>query len=432
MGSAHSYAKIETESMVKNSMVDSEVKKTPSGEAQSQDNFTQNPNSSSNPTSGSNLKNKVRDTANQWMERNRSLVLRQTPIWARSLIVFLLSLGSIAVLGSIFIRIDEVISVGGQLKSIGGTVAVKTPAGGKVSEIFFEDGDFVKKGDLLVRFDTRQASQEKQTLEKLIELEKKGLVSRLNTVSSQKDSLFSQKQVAAQRLKTSSKIADDMKLLVQQGGFQRIQYLKTLDDKYALEKQVAELDERISQLDLRSEQIKFDSSKTLDQLNNNLKGVELQLQYQNVTATVSGVIFDPQASAQGVLNSGERILSIVPQGELYAEIYVSNGDIGFVKEGIQTKVRVEAFPFTRYGELSAVVTQIGADALPPDTTNQFFSFPVKLKLNKSYLETNGIKIPLKPGMSVSANLKLRDKRLVSILSDLLVDQSDSLNKIRQQ
>ena len=79
------------------------------------------------------LKQKAGDAANRWMARNRSLVLRQTPVWAQSLAAILIGLSTTAVLGGIFFRIDEVVTVQGQLKSIGGTVEVKTPAGGRVA-----------------------------------------------------------------------------------------------------------------------------------------------------------------------------------------------------------------------------------------------------------------------------------------------------------
>ena len=103
-----------------------------------------------------------------------------------------------------------------------------------------------------------------------------------------------------------------------------------------------------------------------------------------------------------------------------------------MKPGQSAKVRVDAFPFTRYGELPATVSQIAADALEPNATQSFYRFPVKLKLEKSNLETDGIKIPLKPGMAITTNLKLRDKRVISLVSDLLVDQTDSVLSIRQQ
>ena len=68
------------------------------------------------------------------------------------------------------------------------------------------------------------------------------------------------------------------------------------------------------------------------------------------------------------------ILSIVPQDGLYAEVFVPNKDIGFVKIGQEAKVRVDAFPFTRYGEIDGSVETIGADALAPDETWVFIVF----------------------------------------------------------
>ena len=167
-----------------------------------------------------NLKSKLTDASDRWMERNRSLVLRQTPIWAKSLIVMLLSLGSIGILGGIFIRIDEIISVPGQLKSIGGTVEVKTPAGGKIENVYYEDGQFIEKGDLLIQFDITEALEQQKTLTKLIKLEESNLKSSLKTIDSQKNTFLSQRKVVEQRLNTKSKIVADMASLVEVGGFQ--------------------------------------------------------------------------------------------------------------------------------------------------------------------------------------------------------------------
>ena len=70
--------------------------------------------------------------------------------------------------------------------------------------------------------------------------------------------------------------------------------------------------------------------------------------------------------------------------------------------------------------------------LPPDRTYSFYRFPVKLRLEKSQLDSNGVSIPLKSGMSITTNLKLRDKRVISLISDIFVDQTDSVKSIRQQ
>ena len=121
------------------------------------------------------LQEKASNAANQWLARNRNLVLRQTPVWAQTMVGLLVGLGSVAVIGGIVFRIDEVVSVQGQLKSIGGTVEVETPAGGKIAETYVSDGDLVEKGQLLIVFDTREAKDKQGTLSRLIRLEKKSL-----------------------------------------------------------------------------------------------------------------------------------------------------------------------------------------------------------------------------------------------------------------
>ena len=378
------------------------------------------------------LKQKAGDAANRWLAKNRNLVLRQTPVWAQSMAGIFVALGTIAVVGGFLFKIDEVVSVQGQLQSIGGTVEVKTPAGGRVADVLFKDGAEVKKGQLLVRFDTSQAADQKETLVKLISLEEKDLKSQLQTVASQEVTLSSRMEVLAQKLETKTIILKELQKLVELGGFQKLQYLEQLDQLFEQKKQLNELEEQQTQLLLRAEQIRFSATKSIDQMRNKLREAELQLQYRNVVAPIAGIVFDPQVRKEGVLGPGERILSLVPQSGLYAQVFVPNRDIGFVKPGQKAKVRVDAFPFTRYGELSGSVTQIGADSLPPDEKSASYRFPVKLKLDRSYLLSKGIIIPLQSGMAITSNLKLRDKKVISLISDMLVDQTDSIKSIRQQ
>ena len=235
------------------------------------------------------LTQKAGDAANRWLARNRSLVLRQTPVWAQSLAALMIGLGGIAVVGGIFFRIDEVVTVQGQLKSIGGTIEVKTPAGGRVAEVLFQDGDNVVKGQKLLQFDTRQAASEKASLTRQIALEEKQLLSQLKTLKSQSNTLSSREDVLRQRLNTKSIILDEMRVLVDQGGFQRLQYLEQKDQLFELQKQVSDIAEQRSQVELQAVQIKLQSEKSINQMRKELQSAELQLQYRNVLAPVSGM-----------------------------------------------------------------------------------------------------------------------------------------------
>ena len=276
----------------------------------------------------------------------------------------------------------------------------------------------VNEGDLLMRFDTTQAAAQKSTFTRLIDLEELDAQNRRQ--------IFEQRlSVIQKKLATAEVLSNELESLVEAGGYQKMQFLRQLDE-------VFELKSQISNTKLEMSRSRLESAKSLDKLKNELKQVELQLQYQNVVAPVSGVIFESQAAPSGVLAAGEVILTIVPQEGLKGQVFVSNTDIGFVKPGLNAKVRVDAFPFTRYGELIGNVTQIGADALPPDQVNPFYRFPVKLELERDYLESKGTITKLRSGLAITANLKLREKRVITLLSDLLVNQTESVKTIRQQ
>ena len=126
------------------------------------------------------------------------------------------------------------------------------------------------------------------------------------------------------------------------------------------------------------------------------------------------------------------MLKIVPTGNLGAEVNITNRDIGFVRPGQEVDVRVDSFPFTEYGQLSGEIANVGADALPPTPLIRNYHFPVSIDLKDSSLYTrNDKEIPLQAGMTITTNMKLRDRRLIELLSDLFTDRSDSLKRLRQ-
>ena len=275
----------------------------------------------------------------------------------------------------------------------------------------------MSKGDLLMEFDTRQA-QRKLALTSLIKIEKKELNSRINLLEDRQD-------ILSKKYDTQQKIVESFRSLVEDGGFQKMQFYQQLDLLFELETQLNGIENEKAALVLTSE-------RSLSQLTTSLNQAELQIQYQKVVAPESGIVFNTKAQADGVLGGGETILTIVPQEGLQAKIYVTNKDIGFVTLDQKANIRGDAFPFTRYGELKGEITNVGADALEPDLKQDYFRYPVTVKLDKSYLELKETKIPLRSGMAITANIKLRDKRLISIVSDMFINQTETIKTLRQQ
>ena len=137
------------------------------------------------------------------------------------------SLGLITLIAGIAFRIDEVVTVKGQLESVDGSSDVETPAGGKVKEVYFKEGQLVNKGDLLMVFDTTMAKQTSRTMKELIRLEEKDLKSK-------QEILREQEKVLAKKINTNEEIVSSLRELVDKGGFQRVQYLKQLDQLFEL------------------------------------------------------------------------------------------------------------------------------------------------------------------------------------------------------
>ena len=166
----------------------------------------------------------------RWLAKNRSLVLRQTPFWAQSITSIVIGLGGIVILGGYLFKIDEVVSVKGQLEPISGTTDIKTPVGGKISRVFISDGDTVKKGQLLLAYDTTEASSDAQ-YESLIELEENELDNKLT-------SLELRKSILEQKKNTKVQVTNALRKLVLDGAYQEVQFLQQLDQLYELESEI--------------------------------------------------------------------------------------------------------------------------------------------------------------------------------------------------
>ena len=80
-----------------------------------------------------------------------------------------------------------------------------------------------------------------------------------------------------------------------------------------------------------------------------------------------------------VVTSGQEIMRIVPEDSgLEIQAYVRNRDIGFVSVGQEAVVKIESFPFTRYGAIKAHVTRIAKDAIPEPDANAIEGDPTRV------------------------------------------------------
>ncbi|WP_320174774.1 HlyD family type I secretion periplasmic adaptor subunit [Maridesulfovibrio sp.] len=218
---------------------------------------------------------------------------------------------------------------------------------------------------------------------------------------------------------------------------QRIQVeqdFKTEQQKYeeaeasmllALEQRVQTLSEYRRDLLERRTQVSTQAESLVQELK---KATQVDT-LQRITAPVSGKVQQLNVhTVGGVVTPAQPLMIIVPENfKLEIEAKVQNKDIGFVRAGQDVEIKLEAFPFTEYGIIDGSLRHVSGDAVQTEEGELYYNARVDMK--QSYILVNGKKVNLSPGMRASAEVKIRQRRLIEFfLSPLLKYTSESLKE----
>lgn len=154
---------------------------------------------------------------------------------------------------------------------------------------------------------------------------------------------------------------------------------------------------------------------------------------------VEGIVQDLAVHTEnGMVEPGARLMVIVPRNAgIRVEAFVANADIGFVKPGQRVTLKVTSFDFRRYGAIGGTVSHIGKDAVnagiqagapafagavaeagpaaAPRGSPAGPVFKAIIELDQTFMEVEGQKIDLLPGMSSEASVILGKQRLIEYL-----------------
>ena len=127
-------------------------------------------------------------------------------------------------------------------------------------------------------------------------------------------------------------------------------------------------------------------------------------------------------TAGGVVTPAQVLLMVIPdRAQVTAEVELENKDVGFVREGQRAAIKLETFPFTRYGTMEATVSTLSADAVVDDKRAKDPSgqspafFAARLTLARGDIDVDGRMIHLTPGMNVTAEIKTGQRRVIDFL-----------------
>lgn len=160
-------------------------------------------------------------------------------------------------------------------------------------------------------------------------------------------------------------------------------------------------------------------------------GVKLQSRSEllELRAPVDGTVQQLAVHTEGgVVTEAQPLLVVVPANDkLEIDAMVENKDIGFISVGQQAEVKVEAFPFTRYGILDGRVINMSLDAIADEKRGLLYQ--TRILLDQAWIGVEGKQVQLVPGMAVTVEIKTGKRRVIDyFLSPVLQYGSEGIRE----
>ncbi len=241
--------------------------------------------------------------------------------------------------------------------------------------------------------------------------------------------------------------ADSMAKLAEQKLFPRMQYLEVEQQRIEAEQDLAteqanlasihaslrELAEQRHAMESGAQREALLKVEELEKVVGSLRQEHVKTEQvatqQVLTAPVEGEVQQLAVhTIGGVIKPGDPLMVIVPAGQsLEVEALVLNRDIGFVREGQMATVKVDAFPFTRYGVIEGEVTSVSDDAMQDERLGLVYAAHVRLA--RADMNIDGKSVHLSPGMAVSVEVMTGKRRVMEfVLSPVAQRTSESMRE----
>ena len=169
-------------------------------------------------------------------------------------------------------------------------------------------------------------------------------------------------------------------------------------------------------------------------LTEDLKKATQRRDLQRLTTPVAGRVQQLQLhTIGGVVEPAKPLMIIVPEeAGMEIEAEIENKDIGFVREGQEAIVKLDAFPFTRYGTLVGHVVTISGDAVEQHGNNAEprLTYTTRIRLDKETMNIDGKDIRLSPGMAAAVEIKTGTRKLIEFVLSPLMRMGDEAGRER--
>ena len=148
-----------------------------------------------------------------------------------------------------------------------------------------------------------------------------------------------------------------------------------------------------------------------------------------IKAPADGIIQEMEIhTVGGVVTPAQTLMKLVPSDSvLEVEALVLNKDVGFVKEGQDVSIKIDSFPYTRYGTINGKLTHLSRDAVENEQLGLVYI--ARISMAKDFIRVEDKNVRLSAGMNTSAEIKTGRRRLIEIiLTPFMEYTSESLRE----
>lgn len=388
-------------------------------------------------------------------------------------------------------KVDVVVSARGSVIPEGDIKIIQPLDTGVVSSILCREGDFVKKGQVLMEIDPSITAPELESKQKnlqFLELEKMRLNSTLEKRGFNPDSKIHDKEsIKAQKeLYESSMASLEKQLEGKRAELNRIEeeikstekdrvynksllevasekerrlhavldiiakseYEKAVNDILTYTNNISQLTHKLEQLSHQRQQIihemayinetfkvmslkEFsDKHKMSTEIRAEIDKTSFKNEKQRILSPVDGHIANLYFhTIGGVVTPAQKLMAMVPiNAPLIIKAAVLNKDIGFVRDGMPVSIKVDTFDFQKYGTLNGVIRNISKHSTEDEKLGPIYE--VFINPLETRLMVEGKMVPITSGMSLTAEIKVGKRRIIEFFIYPLIKYLDEGIKVR--
>ena len=352
-----------------------------------------------------------------------------------------------AIIWACLSKTDIVVTSSGTIQPVGNISSLNSYASGTIKSINIEEGAYVKAGDVLIELDTQSLDIDADTLnnqKKVLEAQKqiytmirnsedvasvdvskydadlqpyilsiidndRAYHNNLSTLESVKENAALNRDIANIKLEeynTNENISqaeyDAQKLVVKQTENEFIQA-----ETNVLKAQITyseQINSNLSEINGKLRQIEADLEK-----------YRLSIENQKIVAPVNGYINNIAVNNIGeTVTSAQQVVTIVPADTPVEMVcYVKNMDIADIKVGMDAEIKLEAYPYNKYGTVKGTVKYISPSSF--NTEKMGSVYLVKLDVDNS-----NPKIDVMSGLTGAVEVKVGKRSIRRYFLDPIV------------